>query len=142
MLSYVNASIFNSQPQITLKAENNKAFDESCLFAQFNIKSGNIADCLEHCLENCRCQSFQICHETKCQLCSSHKEENSSLLHDKDGCVYATYEIRHSTKNFQVTSCDFGIFYFVLFKCNAKFPNTALLIFTIKTKQSCDVFSS
>ncbi len=142
MLSYVNASIFNSQPQITLKAENKKAFNGSCLFATFNIKSGNIPDCLEHCLENCRCQSFQICHETKCQLCSSHKEENSSLLHDKDGCVYATYEIRHSTKNFQVTSCDFGIFYFVPFKCNAKFPNTSLLIFTIKTKQSCDVFSS
>ncbi len=110
MLSYVNASIFNSQPQITLKAENNKAFNGSCLFATFKIKSGNIADCLEHCLKNCRCQSFQICHETKCQLCSSHKEENSSLLHDKDGCVYATYEIRHSTKKFQVMSHIFEIF--------------------------------
>ena len=115
MLSYVNASIFNSQPQITLKAENNKAFDESCLFAKFNIKSGNIADCLEHCLENCRCQSFQICHETKCQLCSSHKEENSSLLHDKDGCVYATYEMRQSTKSFQVISCNLNLCFFILF---------------------------
>ncbi len=104
--------MFNSQ--ITLKAENNKAFNGSCLFATFKIKSGNLADCLEHCLENCRCQSFQICHGTKCQLCSSHKEENSSLLHDKDGCVYATCEIRQSTKKFQVISCNFNIFYCVI----------------------------
>ncbi len=110
ILSYTLASIVNNQPQITLKAEKNRAFDESCLFATFNVKSGNIADCLEHCLENCRCQSFQICHETKCQLCSSHKEENSSLLHDKDGCVYATYEMRQSTKTFQVSSPNFVFF--------------------------------
>ena len=53
-----------------------------------------MADCLERCLANCRCQSFQICQNTKCQLCSSHKEENSSLLHDEDDCIYATYEMR------------------------------------------------
>ena len=120
VLSYTKASIVNSQPQITLKAEKNKAFNGSCLFATFNIESGNIADCLEHCLKNCRCQSFQICHETKCQLCSSHKEENSSLLHDKDGCVYATYEIRHSTKKFQVMSHIFKIFnllFVIFFSC-------------------------
>ncbi len=92
--------MLNSQPRFILKAEKNKAFNGSYLFATFNIKSGNIADCLEHCLEHCRCQSFQICHETKCQLCSSHKEENSSLLRDEDGCVYATYELR---EKFEVT---------------------------------------
>ncbi len=102
ILSITMASVFNNQPQITLKAEKNKAFNGSCLCATFNIENGNIADCLEHCLENCHFQSFQICHETECQLCSSHREENSSLLHDEDGCVYATYEIRHSTQTFQV----------------------------------------
>ncbi|CAB4024801.1 Hypothetical predicted protein [Paramuricea clavata] len=93
-LSYSNASLFNSQPQFTIKAEKNKAFDESCLIGTFNIESGNIADRLEHCLENCRCQSFQICQDTKCQLCSSHKQENSSLLHEKKDCIYAMYEMR------------------------------------------------
>ncbi|CAB3983894.1 Versican core [Paramuricea clavata] len=93
--------MFNSQPQFTIKAVNHKAFDNSCLIDAFNISSGNIAACLEHCLENCRCQSFQICENTKCQLCSSHKKENSSLLHDKDGCIYATYEMRHLTETFQ-----------------------------------------
>ena len=94
-LSHASPSMFDSQPQFAIKAEKNKAADKSCLFATFNTKSGNIADCLGRCLGYCRCQSFQICQNTKCQLCSSHKEENSSLLHDKDGCIYATYEMRH-----------------------------------------------
>ena len=101
-LSYNNASMFNSQPQFTIKAEKHKAFDNSCLIGTFNIENGNIADCLEYCLKNCRCQSFQICQNTQCQLCSSHKEENSSLLHDKDDCVYAVYEMGHLTGHLQV----------------------------------------
>ncbi|CAB3983896.1 PREDICTED: uncharacterized protein LOC107347374 [Paramuricea clavata] len=93
--------MFNSRPQFTIKAEKNKAFDESCHIGTFNIESGNIANCLEHCLDNCRCQSFQICNKTKCQLCSSHKKEKSSLLHDEDNCVYATNEVPHSTGHLQ-----------------------------------------
>ena len=104
-----NASLFNSQPQFAIKAGEKKAADESCLFINFNIKSGNIADCLVRCLENCRCQSFQICQNTKCQLCSSHKEENSSLLHDEDDCIYATYETRHLTETAQVLGDLCGI---------------------------------
>jgi hypothetical protein len=73
----------------------NKTFDDSCLINEKTFNTGSIADCLEHCLEDCRCQSFQICGNTKCQLCSSHKEENSSLLHDNDTCIYAMYEMRH-----------------------------------------------
>ena len=101
-MSFNKALMLNSQPQFTIKSEKNKAADESNLFATFNTKTGNIADCLERCLENCRCQSFQICQNTKCQLCSSHNEENSSLLHDEDGCIYATYEMRHLTEIVQV----------------------------------------
>ena len=96
------ASKFNSEPKFILKAENNKAFDNFSLLKTFNMKSGNIAECLEHCLQDCRCQSFQICQNTKCQLCSSHKEEDSSLLHDEDGCVYATCELRQSTQTLLV----------------------------------------
>ena len=79
-----NAFMFTGAPQLTTKAERNKAFDESCLIEKFKIKYGNIADCSSLCLENCECQSFQICQDTECQLCSSHKEENCSLLHDKN----------------------------------------------------------
>ena len=100
-LSYSKASL-DRQPKFILKAENNKAFDNFSLVKTFNMKSGNIAECLEHCLPDCQCRSFQICQNTKCQLCSSHKEENSTLLHEKHGCVYVTYEMRQSTKTVQV----------------------------------------
>ncbi|CAB4022987.1 Hypothetical predicted protein, partial [Paramuricea clavata] len=92
-LSYTLA--FNSQPQLTIKAVKNKTFDDFYIIGQ-TFDTGNIADCLEHCLEDCLCQSFQICGGTKCQLCSSHKEENSSLLHDNDTCIYAMYEMRNA----------------------------------------------
>jgi hypothetical protein len=49
-LSSINVSMFSSQPQISIKVERNKEFNESCLFATFKIKTGNIADCLEHAL--------------------------------------------------------------------------------------------
>ena len=111
-LCYIQASIIDSQPKFILKAEHNKAFGISSLVKTSNItiQSGNIAECLEQCLQDCRCQSFQICQNTKCQLCSSHKEENSSLLHEENGCVYATYEIQQSTKTFQVICFLVGYF--------------------------------
>ena len=101
LVSCTEASMFNSQPKFILKAENSKAFHNSSLVKTINIQSGDISECLKHCLQNCRCQSFQICENKKCQQCSSRKEENSSLLHDKDGCVYATYETPHLTENLQ-----------------------------------------
>ena len=99
-----NLSMSSSEPWFTIQAEKNRAFDKSCLIETFDNKNRNIENCLERCLENCRCQSFQICQNTKCQLCSSHKEENSSLLHEKEGCVYATYGMRHLTETSQVYS--------------------------------------
>ena len=101
--TYPKASVFNRQLQFTIKADKNKAFNESYLIGNFTIKNGNIADCLEHCLEDSKCQSFQVCQNTKCQLCSSHKEENSSLLHDKTGCDYATYGIQNLFETIQVS---------------------------------------
>ena len=101
-LSCINAMMFHGQPQFTIKAEKNRAFKNLYLLATFDIQSGNIADCLEHCLENCHCQSFQICGDTTCQLCSSHKEDNRLLLYERNGCTYATYELRHLTETFPV----------------------------------------
>ena len=100
VLSYNEASMFDNGPQFTVKAEANKEFDKSCLIGTFN--TGDMADCLEHCLKDCRCQSFQICRNTKCQLCSNHKEDNGSLLQENDSCIYATYEMQQLTKTLQV----------------------------------------
>ena len=117
LVSYTEASMFNSQPKFILKAENNKAFDNSSLVKTFNMKSESIAECLEHCLQDCRCQSFQICQNTKCQLCSSHKEENSSLPHEKKGCVYVPYEVRQSTKIFQVQFVELWRYFIRFIMC-------------------------
>ncbi|XP_028408189.1 uncharacterized protein LOC114530768 [Dendronephthya gigantea] len=115
-LTNTSASGLNGQPQFTIKADNNKAFDESYFIKTIRIKDGNIADCLEHCLEDCRCQSFQICQNTKCQLCLSHKEENSALLHNNESCVYATYEIQHSDLSFQSFHCS-GMSCYMSYDC-------------------------
>ena len=101
-LPHIKVSMFTNQPQFIVKAEANKAFDKFCLIGTFS--TGDIADCLQHCLQDCRCQSFQICQNTKCHLCSSHKEENSSLLHERNGCTYAMYEGRPWKQTLQVKS--------------------------------------
>ena len=109
MFFYTTASLLNSQPQFTVIAETNKAFDKSCLVGTF--KTGDIADCLEHCLQDCRCQSFQICQNTKCQLCSSHKEENSSLFHEKEDCVYAMYGMQNKKLQVNIIYKFYTIFF-------------------------------
>ncbi|XP_028408168.1 delta and Notch-like epidermal growth factor-related receptor isoform X2 [Dendronephthya gigantea] len=96
-----SASMFKSQPQFSMTVDNNKAFDQSFSLGKYMIVNGGIAECLEHCLEDCRCQSFQVCQNTQCQLFSSHKDENSSLLHEEKGCVYVTYQMRDLVQTFQ-----------------------------------------
>ena len=45
-------------------------------------------NCLEHCLANCLCLSFQICDdEAECQLCSSNKYLNSQTMRQSQGCT-------------------------------------------------------
>ena len=45
-------------------------------------------NCLEHCLANCFCLSFQICEdEAECQLCSSNKYLNSQTMQQSQGCT-------------------------------------------------------
>ena len=145
-LSCINAMMFHGQPQFTIKAEKNRAFKNLYLLASFDIQSGNIADCLEHCLENCGCQSFQICGDTKCQLCSSHTEDNRLLLYKRDGCTYATYELRHLTETFPVKINAYyfesrNIFYLVRIAqdetCNSDLANLELKCSEIRTYQAC-----
>lgn len=97
-----SSTLLTSQPQFILEAEENKAFKDSYLIGTIEIKSGNIAECLKHCLSNCSCMSFQLCQNTTCQLCSTNKIETSSLLHDEDGCIYAIFKIQHLAGSFQV----------------------------------------
>ena len=46
-----------------------------------------MTECLQHCLSDCYCQSFQIC-EKKCQLCCERKGCNSfeiSIIYEEVG---------------------------------------------------------
>lgn len=101
------ASEVSRQPEFSIKAEMNKAFDKSCNIGTFKIPKttdgAEVAVCLEHCLANCRCKSFHICHNTLCELCSTNKIETASLLSDTSDCIYATYEIQHLAGGLQVS---------------------------------------
>ena len=101
-LAYIHATVFDGQPQFTIKAERNKMLNDSYTIAEFVINDGNIAHCLEHCIKECKCQSFQICSSRICKLCSKHKKENNLVLHDEKNCTYFTYEMPNRTETIQV----------------------------------------
>ena len=57
-----------------------------------NITNTNMEECMGKCLENCLCQSFQLCNEIECQLCSSKHELIPSALRERQGCMYYDFE--------------------------------------------------
>ena len=61
-------------------------------FIHGNITDTTVSKCLEDCLMNCMCLSFQICDNT-CQLCSSTKELSSaSAIRHVEGCTQFEFE--------------------------------------------------
>ena len=62
-----------------------------------NISTGAVNDCLKHCLADCLCQSFQICHGV-CQLSSSSRHLMASSMRDISGCSYYDFESNRSTQ--------------------------------------------
>ncbi len=63
-------------------------------FVYSNITDSSIPKCLQHCLLNCMCLSFQICGNT-CQLCSSTKKLNSpTSVRYIEGCTRFEIENR------------------------------------------------
>ena len=61
--------------------------DEKYVFKTLVMAGKTIDHCLGQCLQDCLCLSFQICHMTECQLCSSNKYKNSTELQSKKGCT-------------------------------------------------------
>lgn len=60
----------------------------------FNISNVTMENCLQRCLENCVCLSFQICagkEMTKCHLYSSNKYLKQSAIRKKKGCVIYSF---------------------------------------------------
>ena len=68
-----------------------------CGHSFFNISGMTMANCLEHCLANCLCLSFQICGNTsECQLCFSNKYLNPHAMRQFEGCT--SYNFRNKDK--------------------------------------------
>ena len=55
-----------------------------------NISGITQKTCLERCLANCLCLSFQVCGNTEagsCQLCSSNKYLKPQAMRESKGCT-------------------------------------------------------
>ena len=61
-------------------------------FTNSNNTDSSVAKCLENCIMNCACLSFQICGDT-CQLCSSTKALSSpTSVQYREGCTRFEFE--------------------------------------------------
>lgn len=63
-------------------------------FSYRNITTSSMQECLQHCLSDCLCQSFQMCGNT-CQLCSTTGGITSAAIrHESIGCNRFEFENR------------------------------------------------
>ena len=63
-------------------------------YSFLNISGMTMAKCLEYCLANCLCLSFQICgHTSECQLCTANKYSNPHAMRQFEGCT--SYNFRN-----------------------------------------------
>ncbi|XP_028391151.1 sushi, von Willebrand factor type A, EGF and pentraxin domain-containing protein 1-like [Dendronephthya gigantea] len=89
----VTESCLRSNYRIT--SDKNKALQGHCDI--FNTTTANIGKCLQLCLGNCSCKSFQLCHlydgKTECQLCSSDKHSHPAAMTDNENCSTYNFEI-------------------------------------------------
>ena len=69
-------------------------------FSYSNITTSSMQECLQHCLSDCLCQTFQICGNT-CQLCSNLTgsnagQLNSTAIRENIGCNRFEFEHRNN----------------------------------------------
>ena len=69
-------------------------------FSYRNITTSSMQECLQHCLSDCLCQTFQICGNT-CQLCSNLTgsyagRSNSAAVREAIGCNRFEFEHRNN----------------------------------------------
>jgi hypothetical protein len=77
-----------------------------------NISIETPVECLQHCLADCICMSFQICNSPDCQLSSAHQYlDTNTALQDSEGCHYQDFEY-----NVSITEVDRSPFRRTLFR--------------------------
>ena len=71
-----------------------------------NISGLTMENCLERCLQNCLCLSFQMCADAnECQLCSSNKYLNSHAMQKRNGCTSYNFRDRGGEKVLNLKVC-------------------------------------
>ena len=97
------------QNDYRLQSDNRKELYGHCSIA--NITTLNVGQCLQRCLQNCLCKSFQLCGEKseiiECQLCSSNKYLHPAAMRHNENCSTFNFEQRE-----EVGSMDFCKGYF------------------------------
>lgn len=81
-------------------------------YSYHNITSLGPKKCLEFCLADCRCLSFQICAASQdCQLSSSTKLLNRSSFQDSKDCDYIEFHYQDITKVTNTTCSMYGLWF-------------------------------
>ena len=90
-----------------IKSDKNKALHGHCDI--FNTTTTNIGKCLQLCLGNCLCKSFQLCHlndeKTECHLCSSDKYLHPAAMKDNENCSTYNIDIQRKVNELAVEIC-------------------------------------
>ena len=69
------------QTNFNIDVEENRAIDG---YSLVNISGIPISQCLEHCVQNCLCMSFDMCNNDKCYLRSSNRKLSKVIV--LNGC--------------------------------------------------------
>ena len=97
---------------VNMKKQNNKEYSKGYQLNEIGGKTE--VQCLQRCLENCRCLSFELCNSTICRLQSS---SNSSKVKPSTHCNY--FEFKQVWSN--VTKHTSLIINYRLFSINDSF---------------------
>ena len=69
-----------------------------------NISNIKMTECLQSCLSDCLCLSFQICHN-ECQLCSSNKDLTPNDWTENPDCVAFEFWKNETENEVRITYC-------------------------------------
>ena len=72
---------------VTMTKQSNKEYSKGYQLDEIGVKTE--IECLQRCLENCRCLSFELCNSTICMLKSS---SNSSKVKPSTQCDYFEFK--------------------------------------------------
>ena len=78
------------QNDYQIQSDKNKVLDGHCIIS--NATTTRIGQCLQLCLANCLCKSFQLCHQTECHLCSSNKYLHPAAMKYNENCSTFNFE--------------------------------------------------